>query len=506
MSGTRTKLARSARTKSCRKEPQATRSEAQPNEGPAKPDIKKLPPHYSLPARNLRSDGTTNLHHVHLRRQLPRELEQDADRARVEEQGRREGQAGCLREELLRLILQREHALRAEAKRAAAAAEALEHRADRGTHGGLGTRRDHAESRHAGDEAVEILAQQRVDPLAQLVAERRVEGLREPEVDEEQARQLGAAGFVDDEEVPRMRIRVEAAVDEDHLRVRAREDLDELGPGDAARRERRVIVDRDRRPVLDAEDPRARRLGNDGRDDDLRIAAQVLRDRGGGAGLVAEIELAAVALAERGEGRRVDAGAPAQRSPDEREVAFGRRREPRILDLDDDLPAVEERRTMSLGDRRGAERRRVDRAEVVAQRSELGFEHAPDRRPAERRHLATQGVERRSVVHGQHVDPERRELAELRERTLQRSGEARPGGRAPVDEPPECRQPWGQPHPPGGETDPLHAVSPFSSRRQRVDRCEHGRSLGDPDRLDKAVRGGAGRSSGRKPPPTRKLW
>ena len=63
------------------------------------------------------------------------------------------------------------------------------------------------------------------------------------EIHEENPGVLGGAGFVDYEEVARMRVGVEQAVHEDLLAVGAREDLDHASRVDAARDEPCAIVD-----------------------------------------------------------------------------------------------------------------------------------------------------------------------------------------------------------------------------------------------------------------------
>ena len=87
------------------------------------------------------------------------------------------------------------------------------------------------------------------------------------------------------------------------------------------------------------------------------------------------------------------------------------------LDLDDDVAAVVERRTVHLPDRSCGERLRIDRGEDVFPRdAQLLLHDAHDLRFRQRFDAVLQLLELGHELLGQQIGPSRKDLAELRER------------------------------------------------------------------------------------------
>ena len=276
------------------------------------------------------------------------------------------------------------------------------------------------------EERALVALQQCVDPEPHLAAQGGIEPARESEVDEQQPRARRGGRLVEHEQVARVRVGVEQPVDEDLLRVGARQDLEHRraarpasGRGPRDRRcERRAVAHRQHAARGVARE--------DARHDHARVVREVRRDLRRDARFALEVELFAQAGGELGEqpfaDRRRRGAAQtraAQRSPTrDRRAAksashgywtFTATRSPLV-----------QARAVHLGDRGGAERLALEvREQHRERRAELGFDRGAHLREGQGRHLVAQRRERRGHRGGQQVVAVRGELAGLHEGTLE---------------------------------------------------------------------------------------
>ena len=233
--------------------------------------------------------------------------------------------------------------------------------------------------------------------------------------------------LVDHEEIAGVGVRVEQAVHEDLLRVRAPEHFEDRRGRDAAPCERSGVRDRDDLAVAHGEDPRSRVRGHDARDGDLRVVREIPPDLLRDPALVHEIELLEETLPEFVEERAPIGNAPSapplrqpQGRTQQREIRVEGGPDPGVLHLHRDDLAGGEACAMDLGDGCGAQGQRVDLGEERLDRGlQLPLEHVADVREGERRDPALQPGERFGSLLRNQVVTHCRELTRLHERALQ---------------------------------------------------------------------------------------
>ncbi len=299
----------------------------------------------------------------------------------------------------------------------------LDRLADGGTEpGGVGARSRRREPQEPVGNRVVVAVDERPEDESHPSPRPPVEPTEHAEVEE------GDAVTRQEEEVARVRIGVEEAVDEDLPYHRVRRDAQERFGVESRRAQ---LVRRRRAQPLDKlhrQHARRRTRPVHCGHDDARVPGEELAHALGGPRLAPEVELAAGVVGELGdrrgrpEGERLRAPAldPAGEKPEQREVALDLLGDPGPLHLDRDRAPIRENGPVHLRQRRGRERLALELGEEVRERSaELALDDSFGDVAGERRHRVVERAQRLRVRKRNIVRPQREHLPRFDERRPQ---------------------------------------------------------------------------------------